>query len=86
MAFIIPFDRKEIDGICESEGQRMLELLDEANPRVSDIRYANDFVGLINRCIATIESEAGVETHRGALTFVAMQWRDSIGRMSRPGQ
>ena len=60
----------------------MIELLDKENPRVNDIRSSEAFVGLINRFIATIEGEMGRQIHKGALTYLAMQWRDSIGRMS----
>ena len=58
----------------------MVELLGEENPRVKDIWTAKDFVRLINRCIESIENEAGQQVHRGALTALAMEWRDSIGR------
>ena len=74
----MPFTFTDID---EPEDRRMIELLDEADPKVSEIRTAEAFVTLINRCTASIEEEVGREVHRGRLTFVAMQWRDSIGRM-----
>ncbi len=70
------------DGIDTLGGARMIELLDEADPRVSEIRTAQAFVDLINQCIASIEDEVGQQVNRGALTFLAMQWRDSIGRQN----
>lgn len=82
MPFISPFTLEPIDGIDALEGSRMIELLDEADPRVSEIRTASAFVDLINRCIASIEDQVGWQVHRGALTFLAMQWRDSIGRQN----
>ena len=82
MPFISPFTLEPIDGIDALEGSRMIELLDEADPRVSEIRTASAFVDLINRCIASIEDQVGRQVHRGALTFLAMQWRDLIGRQN----
>lgn len=80
MPYTSPFSGGLFDGIDESTGQRMVELLGEENPRVKDIWTAKDFVRLINQCIESIENEAGQQVHRGALTALAMEWRDSIGR------
>ncbi len=82
MPFISPFTLETIDGIDALEGLRMIELLNEADPRMSEIRTAQAFVDLINRCIAAIEDEVGQQVHRGAMTALAMQWRDSIGRQN----
>ena len=78
MPYISPFSGRRIDGIRKAVGHRMVELLDET--RVKKIRTAKGFVRRINQYIATIESEVGQQVHRGALTFLAMEWRDSIGR------
>ena len=80
MPYTSPFSGELFDGIDESTGQRMVELLDEENPRVKDIWTAEGFVSLINRCIKSIENEAGQQVHGGALTALAIEWRNSIGR------
>ncbi len=69
-------------GIETLGGARMIELLNEADPRMSEIRTAQAFVDLINRCIATIEDEVGQQVNRGTLITLVMQWWDSIGRDS----
>ncbi len=77
------FNNHEIEGITEAEGRRMLQLLNEANPQVGDIRIAEDFVALINRCIDVLIHEGGPEAHAGPCALLATQWRDSIGRIPR---